>query len=266
MKNKFELGFVEKLVFSNYKIRSKAIQVNGEIDDNFKLVSKNNIFFFKIYPKNTDKEFVKFQIDILHSLKKNKKTSNNIAILNGNIIGSFQDHDNNLRFFRMNSWIEGRLWSKVNPINKSLKFELGEISANILKELKKVKKEYFRENFEWDLQNFLWTEKYINEIDISKRNVVKKLISNFKHQEEKYKQLRKSIIHNDINDNNIIVSEDLKVPSINGIIDFGDCTHTQLINEVAILCTYAIIGSKNPLISACEVLEGFNNSLKIKEE
>ena len=56
------------------------------------------------------------------------------------------------------------------------------------------------------------------------------------------------------------------MPSINGIIDFGDCTHTQLINEVAILCTYAIIGSKNPLISACEVLEGFNNSLKIKEE
>ena len=45
MKNKFELDFVEKLVFSNYKIRSKAIQVNGEIDDNFKLVSKNNIFF-----------------------------------------------------------------------------------------------------------------------------------------------------------------------------------------------------------------------------
>ena len=46
MKNKFELGFVEKLVFSNYKIRSKAIQVNGEIDDNFKLVSKDNTFFF----------------------------------------------------------------------------------------------------------------------------------------------------------------------------------------------------------------------------
>ena len=266
MKNKFELGFVEKLVFSNYKIRSKAIQVNGEIDDNFKIVSKKNIFFFKIYPKNTDEEFVKFQIDILYSLKKNKKTSSNTPILNGNIIGSFQDKDNNLRFFRMNSWIEGRLWSKVNPINKSLRFELGEISAKILNELKKVKKGYLREKFDWDLQNFLWTEKYINEIDISKRNVVKKLISNFKDQEEKYKQLRKSIIHNDINDNNIIVSEDLKAPNINGIIDFGDCTHTQLINEVAILCTYAIIGSKNPLISACEVLEGFNNSLKIKEE
>ncbi|MCH1484653.1 MAG: hypothetical protein L7T60_00305, partial [Flavobacteriaceae bacterium] len=142
MKNKFELGFVEKLVFSNYKIRSKAIQVNGEIDDNFKLVSKNNIFFFKIYPKNTDKEFVKFQIDILHSLKKNKKTTSNTPTLDGNVVRSFHDNDNNLRFFRMNSWIEGRLWSKVNPINKSLRFELGEISAKILSELKKVKKGY----------------------------------------------------------------------------------------------------------------------------
>ena len=103
------------------------------------------------------------------------------------------------------------------------------------------------------MQNFLWTEKYTNEIDISKRNIVKKLISNFKQEEEKYRQLRKSIIHNDINDNNIIVSKNLKAPRINGIIDFGDCTYTQLINEVAILCTYAIIGSKNPLISTCDV-------------
>ena len=57
MKNKFELSFVEKLVFSDYKIKSKATQINGEIDDNFKLVSKNNRYFFKIYPKNTRKIF-----------------------------------------------------------------------------------------------------------------------------------------------------------------------------------------------------------------
>ena len=97
-------------------------------------------------------------------------------------------------------------------------------------------------------------------------NRVKKLIKSFKKEEGKYKKFRKSIIHNDINDNNIIVSKDLKDPEISGIIDFGDCVYTQLINEVAIVCTYAIIGSKNPLISACEVLEGFNNILKIKEE
>ena len=74
MKNKFELGFVEKLVFSNYKIRSKAIQVNGEIDDNFKLVSKNNIFFLKSILKIPIKSLLNFRLIFFIHLKKNKKT------------------------------------------------------------------------------------------------------------------------------------------------------------------------------------------------
>ena len=180
MKNKFELSFVEKLVFSDYKIKSKATQINGEIDDNFKLVSKNNTYFFKIYPKNTEEKFIEFQVNILHSLKKNKRTSNNIPTINGRLFGSFYDINNSVRFFRMNSWIEGRLWSKVNPISKSLRLELGEVSSKILNELKTVKKIYNRENFHWDMKNFLWIEKHINEFEISKKNIVKNLITNFK--------------------------------------------------------------------------------------
>ena len=48
MNSKLELNFIEKLVFSNYKIRSKAVQLDGEKDDNFKLVTKNKSYFFKI--------------------------------------------------------------------------------------------------------------------------------------------------------------------------------------------------------------------------
>jgi len=266
MNSKLELNFIEKLVFSNYKIRSKAVQLDGEKDDNFKLVAKNKSYFFKIYPVNTKKDFVKFQTNILYSLKKNNNTSVNTVTINGRLFGSFVDENNNLRFFRANSWIEGRLWSKVNPINKSLRLELGKVSAEILNGLKSVKKVYSRKNFHWDLQNFLWTEQYIDLLELSQKRVVKKLIAKFKKVEKKYKKLRKSIIHNDVNDNNIIVSENLKNPTISGIIDFGDCIYSQLINEVAILCTYSIIGSENPLISACDVLEGFNNNIKLKEK
>ena len=218
MKNKFELAFIEKLIFSNYKIRSKAIQINGEIDDNFKLISRNDTYFFKIYAVNTEKEFVKFQVDILSSLKKNKKTSNNKPAVNGSLFGSFTDKNNNLRFYRMNSWIEGRLWSKVNPINKSLRFELGEVSAKISKELKIIKKSYERKNFHWDLQNFLWIENYVNEFKDPQINRVKKLIKSFKKEEGKYKSGKNSP-HNDLfsifgseiccdhtNDNGIICS------------------------------------------------------------
>ena len=62
MKKKFELQFIETLVYTNYGIRVKATQVEGESDDNFKLNSKNKSYFFKIYPKKTDPKFVKFHI------------------------------------------------------------------------------------------------------------------------------------------------------------------------------------------------------------
>ena len=48
MKKKFELQFIETLVYSNYGIKVKATQVEGESDDNFKLNSKNKSYFFKI--------------------------------------------------------------------------------------------------------------------------------------------------------------------------------------------------------------------------
>ena len=80
-----------------------------------------------------------------------------------------------------------------------------------------------------------------------------------------YEGLRKNLIHNDLNDNNIIVSENLKNPNIVGFIDFGDCIKSQLINELAVTCAYGIIDSMNLLESACEIIKGFNSEIKISE-
>ena len=62
MKNQFDLKFVEKLVNSKYGIKAKAIQIEGETDDNFKMSNDDNSFFFKIYPAKTKIEFVQFLV------------------------------------------------------------------------------------------------------------------------------------------------------------------------------------------------------------
>jgi hypothetical protein len=36
------------------------------------------------------------------------------------------------------------------------------------------------------MKNFLWIEKHINEFEISKKNIVKNLITNLKKEEKKY--------------------------------------------------------------------------------
>ena len=62
-----------------------------------------------------------------------------------------------------------------------------------------------------------------------------------------YENLRKSFIHNDVNDNNIIISEKLISADVKGIIDFGDTVKSQIINDLAVTCTYAIMNCHNPL-------------------
>ncbi len=267
MKKKFELQFIETLVYSNYGIKVKATQVEGESDDNFKLNSKNKSYFFKIYPKKTDPKFVKFQTNLLINLKDYKKAANNKLTLDKKPYATFFDKENEIRYFRMNDWINGRLWSSVNPINKNLRHELGLESAKLILKLKKINSNYLREDFDWDLSNYLWIEKFYKKIDIGKKRqlIIENLLLNFKKKQSEYEGLRKNLIHNDLNDNNIIVSENLKNPNIVGFIDFGDCIKSQLINELAVTCAYGIIDSTNLVESACEIIKGFNSEIKISE-
>ena len=119
---------------------------------------------------------------------------------------------------------------------------------------------------QWDISNSLWTKQYLKFI---KRSSEKKIIKSFqnKFEEEltKFKKLRKSFIHNDVNDNNIIVSNSLYSPKINGIIDLGDSMNTQIINDVAVTCAYAMMKCKNPLEAGVYVVKGYNSVFKLEE-
>jgi len=268
MKKKFELKFIESLVFSNYGIKVKATQIEGEKDDNFKVEAKNKSYFFKIYPKKTDEKFVKFQSQLLSHLKDYKKTGNNNLTSFKKTYATFSDNENEIRFFRMNDWICGRLWSSVNPISNSLREKLGIENAELLLKLSRTKLNYVRKDFDWDLANFLWIEKFYKKINLKKKyqKTIKNTIENLKKKRSKFQKLRKHLIHNDLNDNNIIVSENLKTPTILGLIDFGDCVRSQLINELAVTCTYGIIKSLTPLESAFHIIKGFNSKIKISED
>ena len=68
--------------------------------------------------------------------------------------------------------------------------------------------------------------------------------TNSKRCKNAYTKLRKSVVHNDANDNNIIVTESLTSPKVKAIIDYGDAIYTQTINDVAITCAYAIMKPK----------------------
>ncbi len=75
-------------------------------------------------------------------------------------------------------------------------------------------------------------------------------------------RLRKSIIHNDSNDWNILTD----TQKVTGIIDFGDMCYSWLINELAVGVTYLMMGKMDPLAITGEVIGAYHKIVPLEKQ
>ncbi len=260
---------VEKIVKMEYGIEGSASKLQGEIDINYKISTKDSQdYILKISRPDTTADYLDFQIKILkfiNSKKKNLPIPKIVLNKKKKEISKIEDGSGTKRTARLLTWIPGRLWNSVNPHLDNLYFSLGEKSGMITKLLDGLNHKIAHRKFEWDIAQSLWTKKHFNLFNNNQKKILKYFHKEFESKKDEYNQLRKSIIHNDINDNNIIVSENLINPSVKSIVDFGDAINTQIINEVGIACTYAIMNQNDPLDTALSVLSGYHNTYPLKE-
>ena len=266
--SKISIKEAQKIVALNYDIKGSVEKLDGEIDFNFKIQStKGKNYLLKISRPNFESDYIDFQIKLLDHLNKNCEIeiAENKLTIDGNKSCIIKDNQGRDRSVRLLSWTEGRLWSSVNPINKSLRKGLGSNTAILDKSLINFKHSFSKREIEWDISNSLWVEEHIDKFDANQKTILIKFIIDFKRNLTLYNDLPKSIIHNDINDNNIIVSNDLLNPSVKSIIDFGDSIFTQTINDLAISCSYGIMNINDPLAACCEIISGYNSISNISD-
>ena len=252
---------LKKILKYNYNIIGSIDRLDGEIDYNFRVHSSDdNKYLLKISRSNFDLGYIDYQIKLLDHLNKdcNIDLASNIKTIEGKQFCIEVDNLGNNRCIRLLSWIDGRLWSSVNPIERALRIELGSKTAIISESLEKFKHPISNRKIDWDISDSLWVEEHLIRFEVNKREILKNFIKDFKNSFSIYNKLKKSIIHNDINDNNIIVSNDKINPKIASIIDFGDSIYSQKINDLAITCSYGIMNLNDPLAGCCEIVSGYN--------
>ena len=265
---KISIKEAQKILELNYDIKGSIEKLDGEIDFNFKVQStKGKNYLLKISRPNFESDYIDFQIKLLDHLNKNCEIeiAENKLTIGGNKSCIVKDNLGRDRSVRLLTWTEGRLWSSVNPINQSLRMKLGSNTAILDRSLFNFKHSFSKREIEWDISNSLWVEDHVDKFDTNQKIILTKFILDFKRNLTLYNDLPKSIIHNDINDNNIIVSNDLLNPSIKSIIDFGDSVFTQTINDLAISCSYGIMSINDPLAGCCEIISGYNSISSIND-
>lgn len=266
---KISISQAEQILFQLYGVRGKATELPGEIDFNFRIkVEDSNGYILKISRPNEDVNYLDFQQKILQHVAANSSDLIAPKVVNdtyGNAIAEISDKHGNIRKVRLLTWISGRIWSSVNPQLDDLRYSLGKQCGLLTLALQGFDHKEAHREFVWDIAQSLWTKKNLSLFKGEEKDIISYFLNNFEANKVAYEQLRKAVVHNDANDNNIVVSEELIDPKVITTIDYGDAVYTQIINDVAVACAYAIMHHNDPLEAALPIIKGYHSSFPLLE-
>jgi len=266
---KISIEQAQEILFELFNIKGVASELPGEVDFNFRIKVENEEgYILKISRPDEDDNYLDFQQNLLQYVEKNGQhliAPKVIKDKKGNSISEITDSSDNKRNVRLLSWVSGRVWSSVNPQLEQLRFSLGEECGKLTQALQGFTHQEASREFVWDIAQSLWTKEHINLFSIEDKETIVRFQGVFESKFEEYSELRKSVVHNDANDNNVIVSSGLINPKVKAAIDYGDAIHTQIINDVAIAAAYAIMNHNDVLEAALPIVSGYHSTFQLQE-
>ena len=252
-----------------YDLEGKISALPGELDFNFKVKSSKGNYILKVSRPNVDIASIEYQNDLLEFVSiNNQKTivPDVLKNLDGEKICHSKDSNGKTRVVRLLTWIDGKLLSSVNPQNEDLLLSLGVSAGSLTKSLQGFDHETAHRYFEWDILQASWTFEHVGLFNDDQQELVAFYHQSFEDILPKLNELRKAIVHNDANDNNVIITDDLLNPRVKAIIDYGDAIYTPIINDLAITIAYAVMGKPDVLRAALPIIKGYHEQFPLLEE
>ncbi len=173
---------------------------------------------------------------------------------------------------RLVSYIQGTPMGLVKRRSPALFMDLGRSLARMDKALAGFSHPALHRDFHWDLANASGVvNQYIFHVtDTQLRDLIQQCTCEFENTTlPRLQTLRKSVIHNDANDYNVLAGggSDLysRNQSVTGIIDFGDMVYSHTVCDPAIAAAYAVLDMPDPLQTAARVVKGYHGIYPLEE-
>ena len=276
----FSLTQAEAAVASLYGVTGEFILLNGERDLNYRIKSEDqsaNQFVFKICNAEESKALLDCQDEVFQLLNRGLEPSlsqqsispETVTSKKGNTVETIKDDKGETYFCRMVKFIDGPLLSAINPHTPRLLESLGETLGNFDKSLETYRHTALSRPLLWDMTHGAETvSRFLPLIeDEDNRHLIEMYLKRFKDNVLPVaQQLRTSVIHNDGNDNNIVVhSKGPWQQSVKGLIDFGDMVESWTVVDPAVACAYVMLDKGFPLDQAGSVIKGYHRAYPLGE-
>ena len=260
----FTIDDAENIVSQHFGIHGTASMLPGERDQNVKIETPTGAYVLKIANPEVDVKFLELEnaaiqiatgIDSLESPKL-------IRSLAGSFIVEILDPNKNLCRARCITFLPGVPLAKFDSHSVPLLQELGRLLARLDQGLSALNNsQAAKRDLSWDLKNSRSiVGATVPEIDdTSKQELLVSFVANFDRVATRIETLRKSVIHNDANDYNVLVQHDeLTGLALIGLIDFGDAVYSTKLNDLAICAAYLMLGKQNVVDALCAVAKGYH--------
>ncbi len=234
----FTTEAAEELLARLFHIKSGVTTLPSERDQNFLATAG---YVLKIANPAEDRAMLEAENAVLNCLASTG--------LCPRVIGEL--HQQQGHFIRLITLLPGRPLGSLKHQSSRLLEDLGHALAKTDQALAGFNHPALHREFHWDLARAEHIAAADSELAQRYRQYAKPLLPS----------LRQSVIHNDANDFNVLVSGD----RVTGIIDFGDMVYSHTINNLAILLAYTALGKERPLDAMCTVVRGYHSVFPLEE-
>jgi Ser/Thr protein kinase RdoA (MazF antagonist) len=253
------------MIFDLYGLKTQATSLDSERDQNFLCTTPDNKqMVLKISNPAENKTILEMQHECMKYIRANNAALQVPWMLVDDGENAIMEYDlqSTTYLVRLAHYLPGLLLTDVSQCGSML-HKLGAFLGHLSLAMRGFNHSAAHRDFPWDIAqtDFIETHKqYVNQH-----------VETIDHFVELYKKivlpnntnLRKSVIHNDGNDHNVLANNDGEIV---GIIDFGDMVYSFVACEPAVCMAYVALEKNDPLKSIAQVLKGFHEIFPLVDD
>jgi len=265
----FTIEQVKDIANKLYGLTGNLFPLASERDQNFRISTEaGDQFVIKIANSAEDPAIIDMQLKALEhiALVDPKLPVPEVLVSrNGLAIEQIQAENGANHSIRILTYLSGAP-PKDDPTDHALLRPMGACLARLGLALRGFFHPIANYELLWDLKHTLKLRQYLPYItDANHHELVSYFLDRFdRNVLPLIPKLRAQVVHNDFVPDNILVAEN-DPGCIVGIVDFGDMTHTLLINDLAATIAPMLLEHTDPVGVAAEILAGYHELVPIEE-
>ncbi len=255
-----------------YGLDGVARALPGEYDNNFRLSTSEGLdFVVKVMHPARERAFVDLQCQVLDhlaarapqlALPRVRRAQDRTPI------ASMIDSEGAERLVWVLGWVAGTPLAQARPHSPELLESLGRLLGQMDAALVPFTHPAAHRELKWDLSRADVAREHLPHIgDPARRQLAEHFLGRFEAEVmPRLPSLRRSLVHGDANDHNVLVGNARAQPrQVVSVIDFGDLHHGLTVSELAVAVAYAMLGKSDPLAAAAWVVAGYHQAFPLLE-